>query len=87
MEIYLANSYLKAYCKLAKKNKQLSKKVKKQLHQFQKNPRHPSLRLHKLEGKMQTAWSISVGKSLRLVFVYVEDGILLLNFGSHDQVY
>ena len=87
MEVYLADPYLKAHHKLAKKNKQLPQKVKKQLQKFQKNPRHPSLRLHKLEGKMQTVWSISISKNLRLVFAYVEDGILLLNIGSHDEVY
>ena len=34
MEVYLADSYLKAHHKLAKKNKQLPQKVKKQLQKF-----------------------------------------------------
>jgi len=51
----------------------------------------PKLRTHKLAGDLNGCWSASAGYDLRIVFRFVEvDGkpaILLLNAGSHDEVY
>ena len=87
MEIYLSSIYIKAHRKLVKRNPRMRAKLKKQLGLFLKNPNHPSLRLHKFQGITKPSWSISVDKEVRLIFVYVGDGILLVNIGSHDEVY
>ena len=70
-----------------KKDSRLKKKIRKQLGTLLKNPNHSSLKLHKLEGRFYTNWSISIQKDIRLMFTYVKDGILLLDIGSHDEVY
>ena len=87
MNIHLSSGFLRDYRKLLKKNPQLKIKIAEKLSLFENNPNHPSLRLHKLQGKMIIDWSISIALDLRLVFVYVEDGILLVDIGSHDEVY
>lgn len=52
---------------------------------LKKNP--TSLRLHKLQGKMVTDWSITIEQDLRLIFTYVKDGVLLIDIGKHEDVY
>ena len=87
MEVYLSSKYRKSHKRIIKKNPRLQPKIKKQLKILLDNPRHPSLNLHKLEGRLHTNWSIRIQKDIRLTFTYVKEGILLLNIGSHDQVY
>ncbi len=53
---------------------------------FQKNPLHPSLRLHPLKGKLHGLWSISVTKGIRIVFERMENGeVVFLSIGKHDM--
>jgi mRNA-degrading endonuclease YafQ of YafQ-DinJ toxin-antitoxin module len=53
------------------------------------NPFHPSLRLHKLQGKLGEYHSISIDMSYRVVieFIIQEDVIIPIDIGSHDDVY
>ena len=87
MNIYFSKEFIKNYRKITKKNNSLKEKIKTSLHTFKENPRHPSLRLHRLKGKMIEDWSISVQNDLRIVFTYISDGILLVDIGSHKEVY
>ena len=87
MEIYLSSKYKKSHRKVVKKNPHLQSKIKKQLQILLGDPRHPSLSLHKLEGKLYTSWSIKIQKNVRLTFTYIKDGILLIDIGTHDEVY
>jgi mRNA interferase YafQ len=51
----------------------------------------PSLRTHKLKGKLAGSWATSAGYDLRVVFRFVKhegaEAILLESVGSHDEVY
>ena len=52
---------------------------------LKENPFHPSLRLHKLKGKLKGMWSISIDKKFRLIFKPQGDGkILFINIGVHS---
>jgi addiction module RelE/StbE family toxin len=72
-------------------NSKTYKKIVKQLHLFQIDPKHPSLRLHKLKGSLQESWSISIEKNVRMLFYYskIEDEkqAVFFDIGTHDQVY
>lgn len=52
---------------------------------------HPSLKTHKLKGKLRGSWACSVDYDLRIVFEFVkhegDDAILLETVGTHDEVY
>ncbi len=51
---------------------------------FRDNPFHPSLRLHKLKGKLDGLWSISIDMKYRIVFKPMEDGVVLfVSVGVH----
>jgi addiction module RelE/StbE family toxin len=53
----------------------------------------PKLETHKLRGKLKGYWSCTAAYDLRIVFAFTkslvntEDDILLVNIGTHDEVY
>jgi len=76
---------------LKTKNLALFNKTTKQLKLFQLQPDHPSLRLHKLSGKLEDTWSISITRAVRMVFYYrivlKEKRAVFISIGTHDDVY
>lgn len=63
----------------------IQKKALKAETFFRENPFHPSLRLHKLKGKLQGLWSISLDRKYRIIFKPMEDGIILfVSIGLHS---
>lgn len=84
---------LRAFKRLIRKNPQLRPLIAKALQQLAEDPFHPSLRTYKLMGELSDVWSCSIDYSYRILFEFVEniesnsDAILLLNIGSHDEVY
>jgi addiction module RelE/StbE family toxin len=87
MNISVSPGFEKDLQKLTKKSSQISVEMKRKLELFKLNPDHPSLRLHKLKGSMRHYWSISIKGNLRIIFEYIENGIILLDIGTHDDVY
>lgn len=73
------------------KQPKLFQKIKKQLLLFSQNPKHPSLRLHKLKGELRDTWSISITKELRMIFYFRlknhQKSAVFIDIGTHDQVY
>ncbi len=61
----------------------------KTLKILENDPHHPSLRLHRLKGKLKDLHSISINISYRITLeFYLKDKeIVLVNVGHHDEVY
>lgn len=84
------NSDLK---KIKQKDLKLAGRIEKQLTLFAQDSKHPSLRTHKLTGKVENRWSISITKSIRMVYVVVqseedqESTAYFVAIGTHDQAY
>jgi len=72
---------------LKRKNPQILNKVYKQLQLFQQNPKHHSLRLHKITGAVENTWSISINGGYRLLYIEIADVFYFFKLGSHDEVY
>ncbi|MEG4228909.1 hypothetical protein QUA35_22900 [Microcoleus sp. N9_B2] len=48
----------------------------------------PSLKTHKLSGRLKEFWSFSVDCDERVLFYFTEDAkAVFVDFGSHDEVY
>lgn len=63
----------------------IKKKAIKKEKLLRDNPFHPSLRLHKLKGKLEGLWSISINKKYRLIFKPQGDGkVMFVNIGVHS---
>ena len=52
MNIYLSKNFIKASKKLTKNDLLIKEKIKEKIKLFTNNPKHPSLKIHKLKGKM-----------------------------------
>ncbi len=80
-----AARYLK---KTKLRNPSQHKKITKTLKLLTISANHPSLRLHKLTNSQEQSWSISINRSLRIIFVFQPNGrILVTDIGTHDEVY
>lgn len=74
--------------KIYQKDKKLALRIEKQIQLFEENPSHPSLRTHKLSGKIQDLWSISITMNIRMIYILLDkDAALFIKIGTHDQVY
>ncbi len=59
--------------------------VEKKIDIFKNNPKHPSLKTHKLNGILEGYLSFSVDYKIRIVFEYdKKDTVNLLKIGDHD---
>jgi len=79
---------IKELSKIKQKDKKLSERIQKQLLLFSTNPKHPSLRTHKLSGSMSNIWSISVSMSIRMVYKLLDrETAYFIDIGTHREVY
>lgn len=87
--IIYTKSYLKRAVKFAKRHPDLLSQYEKTLKLLELNPFHPSLRLHRLSGSLSDLHSVSINLSYRITleFVVEDDQIILVNVGSHNEVY
>lgn len=72
---------------LKKKDKRLFDLIEVKLELLISNGSHPSLRRHKLSGNMNDLWSISINKSIRMVYIEMRNEYYFVDIGTHDQVY
>lgn len=61
----------------------IQRRAEKQLALFLKNPRHPSLRIKKMQGT-QNLWEGRITKSYRFTFQIRDDACILRRIGTHD---
>lgn len=83
------DSYLKRAKKFLKKHPEIRGQYQKTLELLELNPHHPSLRLHRLLGRLASLSSVSINMSYRIVLeILIQDNdIILIDVGHHDQVY
>jgi len=82
-------AYNKRAARFLKKHPELAAQYTKTLQLLELNPQHPSLRLHKLQGRLSALHSVSINMSYRITLEFlIQDGqLLLVNVGKHDVVY
>lgn len=83
------NSYLKRAKQFLKKHPEIRGQYQKTLELLELNPHHPSLRLHRLQGRLASLSSVSINMSYRILLeILIQDNdIILIDVGHHDQVY
>ena len=88
-EIIYTESYIKRAKKFIKKHPDLLSQYEKTLKLLEINPAHPSLRLHRLHGKLSKLYSVSINISYRICidFLFEDDKIIPIDVGRHDEVY
>ena len=86
-------TFVRAFRRLSKKHPALTRDIEKTLRLLVEDPFASQLETHKLKGKLSSSWACKVGYDLRIVFDFIkkegqaESDILLLEIGSHEEVY
>jgi len=88
-EILYTDSYNKRARKFLKKHPELLSQYEKTLKLLEINPYHPSLRLHKLQGRLTDLHSVSINVSYRIsiFFIIEDDRIVPVDIGTHEEIY
>jgi mRNA-degrading endonuclease YafQ of YafQ-DinJ toxin-antitoxin module len=88
VEVSFSPSFKRAFKKRIKGSLDLESRFWQRLEQFTLDPFDPSLKTHKLSGKLKEFWSFSVDYDERILFYFTEDEkAVFVDIGSHDQVY
>jgi mRNA-degrading endonuclease RelE of RelBE toxin-antitoxin system len=82
VKVVFTELFEQAYEKLASAEK---RSVREALALSGDNPKYPSLRVKKMEGK-QHIWEARPSKRLRMTFEMVGETIVMRNVGQHDKV-
>lgn len=85
MNFFLTQAFQKKAQKLCKNDSELRPQLIKQFSLFRKNHKHPSLKLHKLQGKRSQQYAIWIIGDLRAVGLKDEDGYVFFDLIKHDQ--
>jgi mRNA-degrading endonuclease YafQ of YafQ-DinJ toxin-antitoxin module len=88
-KIIYPESYIRRARKFLTRNPELLRQYQKTLELLELNPSHPSLRLHPLRGRLQGLHSVSINISYRVTIelIVAESEIIMVNIGSHEEVY
>lgn len=88
-KLIFTESYKKRARRFAQKHPELKEPYRKVLELLSHNPFHPSLRIHVLSGKLTGLHSVSINLSYRITLeiMITEKEIILVNVGSHEEVY
>lgn len=88
-KIIRTDEYFKKLKKFIKKHPDALERYVKTIELLELDPFHPSLRLHKLQGKLNDYHSVSINMSYRIVidFIFQEKEVIPIDIGTHDEVY
>ena len=87
--IVTPEQFLRSARKFFRQHPDLKSRFAKVLDDLQKDPFQPYLQLHALSGKLAGSYAVSLTYSYRitLTLMVTEKEIILLDIGSHDEVY
>ncbi|GAX34998.1 type II toxin-antitoxin system RelE/ParE family toxin [Nodularia sp. NIES-3585] len=86
-------SFKRAFKQVVRKNPQLEGKIFEILELLASDIFNPVLKSHKLSGQLEGLWACSVAYDCRIIYTLKqaedtqEEMIILVDIGSHDEVY
>jgi mRNA-degrading endonuclease YafQ of YafQ-DinJ toxin-antitoxin module len=88
MKVSFSSSFRRAFKKRVKGKTDLEARFWTKIEVFTADPFEPSLKTHKLSGKLKDLWSFSLEYDERVVFYFTDDGnAVFVDVGNHDEVY
>lgn len=82
------STFKKAYKKRVGNDPIVKKRFWICLELFEHNPFDARLKTHKLTGKLEGLWAFSIAYDCRVIFKFHDPKtVLLIDIGSHDEVY
>lgn len=88
-KVVFTESYTRRAIRFIRKHPEVRQQYEKTLQLLELDPFHPSLRLHKLKGRLSDLHSVSINLSYRITLEFLIEGRTLIPvaIGSHDEVY
>ncbi|HBY95257.1 MAG: type II toxin-antitoxin system YafQ family toxin [Ardenticatenaceae bacterium] len=92
-QLVITPKFRRAYRRVAKRDRVVQRRIDDVLRQMQVDVFAPALATHKLGGALLGLWACSCGYDCRVIFSLETDDesgrevILLLDIGTHDEVY
>ena len=92
-QLILTSKFKRAFRKFVLRNPKLQKRIEDTLKQMQEDVFAPRLGTHSLKGELKGLKACSCGYDCRIVFSLetdkdtTEEVIILLDLGTHDEVY
>jgi mRNA interferase YafQ len=92
-KIVPSESFERSYKKFVKGNASLKKAIQKAILQLEEEAFSPILKSHKLSGALVGLFACSCGYDCRIIFsiekdkIKKEEVVLLIDIGSHEDVY
>ncbi|MDO9043157.1 MAG: hypothetical protein Q7U64_12615 [Desulfocapsaceae bacterium] len=87
--LVFTDQYEKRALRFLKRHPELERQYLKTLQLLEANPFHPSLRLHRLSGRLTDLHSVSINLSYRITmeFLIENQEIIPVDVGDHDTAY
>jgi addiction module RelE/StbE family toxin len=91
--LLIDDSFRRSLKRVCKNRPRTRTKVSEVLSLLEIDPFTPSLKTHKLQGELKGLWACSVEYDCRIIFCFQalegedEEAIVLIDVGSHDEVY
>lgn len=91
--LVLSPKFKRAYRKFVRRDRRLQARIDQTLIDMQTDLFVPNLNAHKLSGALFGLWACSCGYDCRIIFTLEvdedlgEEVIILLDIGTHDEVY
>jgi mRNA interferase YafQ len=91
--IVLSNSFRRSYKSFLKKHPEQKEKIEDTILMLEEDVYDPSLKTHKLSGKLLSLSASSCGFDCRIIFkivkdkIHKEEVIILVSIGDHKNVY
>jgi len=88
IEIIFSKIFRKYYSSGILSSLKLTDRFTERVKIFSKNPAHPILCDHSLQGQMKNYRAFSITNDIRVVYQIIDDQIVkFVDIGTHDQVY
>lgn len=91
--LVFSSSFKRAFKSLIRREPDLEEKISARLAILVIDPFHPSLKTHKLKGKLSGVWACTIEYDCRIIFNFKKypdsdiEEILLIDIGNHNEVY
>jgi len=86
-KIVVSPKFSRAFRRYIKRNPELKKRIENVIRQIELDVSAPNLGTHPLRGKLEGLQACSCGYNCRIVFSIESDEIVLIDIGTHDEVY
>ena len=81
------SSFRRTFKRKTRKNPPLRERILETLERLAEDVFDPRLKTHKLRGQLEGLWACQVDYDCRIVFALEKDMIVLIDIGTHDEVY